>query len=179
MVLCRHEGAYTNIASSFLKHSYNSNTSQSASIEICDRKISVQSSANPATVQHFQGHRICHNVRQSRILSPSRVVYTRLLLGVNVGAHELFTPSELMGGLRCPTVIVNGKSKIVGGAARWTAVELDGQLTLISAHLPHKGRKLGEFETTLTELQEFLNGRHKQHVILGGDFDVNLFGMTD
>ena len=60
-------------------------------------------------------------------------------------------------------------------AARWTAVELDGQLTLISVHMPHKGRKLGEFEATLTELQEFLNGRHKQHVILGGDFNVNLF----
>ena len=103
--------------------------------------------------------------------------------GVNVGAHELFTPSELMGELRCLAVIVNrkwkGQSKIVGGAARWTAVELDGQLTLISAHLPHKGRKLGEFEATLTELQEFLNGRPKQHVILGGDFNVNLFGMTD
>ena len=45
--------------------------------------------------------------------------------------------------LRCPAVIVNrkwkGQSKIVRGAARWTAVELDGQLTLISAHLPHKG----------------------------------------
>ena len=66
-------------------------------------------------------------------------------------------------GLRCPAAIVNrkwkGQSKIVGGAARWSAVELDGQLTLISAHLPHKGSKLGEFEATLTELQEFLNGR--------------------
>ena len=107
----------------------------------------------------------------------------RKLDGVNVGAHELFTPSELMGGLRCPAVIVNrkwkGQSKIVGGAARWTAVELGGQLTFISVHMPHKGRKLGEFEATLTELQEFLNGSPKQHVILGGDFNVNLFGMTD
>ena len=64
--------------------------------------------------------------------------------GVNVGAHELFTPSELLGGLRCPAVIANrkwkGQSKIVGSAARWTAVELDGQLTFISAHLPHKGK---------------------------------------
>ena len=103
--------------------------------------------------------------------------------GVNVGAHESFTPSELLGGLRCPAVIVNqkwkGQSKIVGGAARWTAVELDGQLTFISAHLPHKGKKLGEFEAALMEIQEFLNGRPKHHVILGGDFNVNLFGMTD
>ena len=107
----------------------------------------------------------------------------RKLDGVDVGVHELFTPSELLGGLRCPAVIVNrkwkGQSKIVGGAARWTAVELDGQLTFISAHLPHKGSKLGEFEAALTELQEFLNGRPKQHVILGGDFNVNLIGMTD
>ena len=68
--------------------------------------------------------------------------------------HELFTPSELLGGLRCPAVVVNrkwkGQSKIVGSAARWTAVELDGQLTLISAHLPNKASKLGEFEATLT-----------------------------
>ena len=93
----------------------------------------------------------------------------RKLDGVNVGAHELFTPSELLGGLRCPGVIVNrkwkGQSKIVGGAARWTSVELDGQLTLISAHLLHK---LGEFEAALMEIQEFVNGRSKQHVILGG-----------
>ena len=54
-------------------------------------------------------------------------------------------------------VIVNqkwsGQSKIVGGAARWTADELDGQMTFISAHLPHKGKKLGEFEAVLMEIQ--------------------------
>ena len=72
----------------------------------------------------------------------------------------------------------NGKDNRRLSAARWTAVELDGQLTLISAHLPHKG-KLGEFEAALTEIEEFLNGRPKQPVILGGDFNVNLFGMTD
>ena len=33
----------------------------------------------------------------------------RKLDGVTVGAHELFTPSELLGGLRCPAVIVNQK----------------------------------------------------------------------
>ena len=31
----------------------------------------------------------------------------RKLDGVNVGADELFTPSELLGGLRYPAVIVN------------------------------------------------------------------------
>ena len=53
----------------------------------------------------------------------------RKLDGVDVGVHELFTPSELLGRLRCPAVIVNrkwkGQSKIVGCAARCTAVELD------------------------------------------------------
>ena len=67
----------------------------------------------------------------------------RKLDGVNVGAHELFMSPELLGALRCPAVIVNrkwsGQSKIAGCAARWTAVELGGQLTFISALLPHKG----------------------------------------
>ena len=40
----------------------------------------------------------------------------RKLDGVDVDAHELFTPPELLGGLRCPAVIVNqkwsGQSKI-------------------------------------------------------------------
>ena len=93
-------------------------------------------------------------------------------------------PSEPLGGLRCPAVIVNlkwkGQSKIVGGAARWTAVELGGQLTFISRPICHtKGKTLGEFEAVLMEIQEFVSGRPKQHVILGGDFNANLFGMTD
>ena len=107
----------------------------------------------------------------------------RKLDGESVGAHELFTPPELLGGLRCPAVIVNqkwsGQSKIAGGAARWTAVELGGQLTFISAHLPHKGNKLGEFDAVLMEIQEFVTGRPKQHVILRGDFNASLYGMTD
>ena len=59
----------------------------------------------------------------------------RKLDGVSVGAHKLLTPCELLGGLRCPAVIVNqirsGQSKAVGGASRGTAVELDGQMTFI------------------------------------------------
>ena len=62
----------------------------------------------------------------------------RKLGGVNVGAHELFTPCDLLGGLRGPAVIMHqrwsGQTKAVGGASRWTAVELDGQMTIISAH---------------------------------------------
>ena len=29
------------------------------------------------------------------------------------------------------------------------------------------------------EIQEFVNGRPQQHVILGGDFNASLYGMTD
>ena len=67
--------------------------------------------------------------------------------GVNVAAHELFTPSELVRGLQCPAVTIHqrwrGQSKAVGGASRWTAVELDGQMTIISAHVLHKERHWG------------------------------------
>ena len=74
----------------------------------------------------------------------------RKLDGVNVGAHELFTPCELLEGLRCPAVIMHqrwsGQRKAVGGASMWIAVELDGQMTIISAHLPHKGKKLWDFK---------------------------------
>ena len=108
----------------------------------------------------------------------------RKLDGVDVGVHDLFTPSELLGGLRCPAVIVNrkwkGQSKIVAGAARWTAVELDGQLTLISAHLPHKGSKLGEFEATLTEIQEFLKWEAQTTCDPGWRLQrETVYGMTD
>ena len=96
--------------------------------------------------------------------------------GVTVGAQDLFTASELVGGLRCPAVIIhprwNGQAIAVGGASRWTVVELGGQLTVISAHLPHKGRKLGEFEDVMRE-------RSGQHLTLDGDFNANFFGLTD
>ena len=86
----------------------------------------------------------------------------RKLDGVNFGAHELFKLSELVGGLRCPAVIFHqrrsGQSKAVGGASRGTAVELDGQMTVIAAHLPHKRQKLRDFEYVLTENQDFTSG---------------------
>ena len=47
------------------------------------------------------------------------------------------------GILLCPTVFINqrwnGHARAVGGTSSWIAVELGGQLTTISAHLPHKG----------------------------------------
>ena len=50
-----------------------------------------------------------------------------------------------LGRTAVPAVIMrqrwSGQTKDVGGASRWTAVEQDGQLTMISAHLPHREKK--------------------------------------
>ena len=37
------------------------------------------------------------------------------------------------------------KQKLLGGASRWTAVERGGQLTIMSAHLPHKSKDIWGF----------------------------------
>ena len=52
-------------------------------------------------------------------------------------------------------------------------------MTIISAHLLHKGKKLVDFESVLTEIQDFKSGRPGQQLILGGDFNVSLHGLTD
>ena len=49
-------------------------------------------------------------------------------------------------------------------ASRCTAVELGGQLTIISAHLLHKGRKLWEFETVLADIHDFMHERSGQYL---------------
>ena len=49
----------------------------------------------------------------------------------------------------------------------------------LPAHLPPKGRKLGDFETVLAEMQAFMRGRLGQHLILGGDFNASFYGLTD
>ena len=136
------------------------------SVVCCDRSCVSES---VELERGFYGHFPVADFDAHRL---GRVDAARLF---QTGANVLFTPPELLGGLRCPTVIVNqkwsGQWKIAGSTARWTAVELDGRMTFISAHLPHKGKKLGEFEAVLMEIQEFVSGRPKQHVILGGDFN--------
>ena len=78
----------------------------------------------------------------------------RKLDGVDVGVHELFTPSELLGGLRCPAVIVNrkwkGQSKIVGGGGKmdcgragWTA---DPHFSSLASQRKKTGRIRGFFD---------------------------------
>ena len=39
--------------------------------------------------------------------------------------------------------------------------------------------KLGDFDSVLTEIQDSMSGRPGQHLIMGGDFDVTLYGLTD
>ena len=65
-----------------------------------------------------------------------------------------------------------GCGKMDCGRAGWTA---DPHFSILASQRKQTGRIRG----ILTELQEFLNGRPKQHVILGGDFNVKMFGMTD
>ena len=43
----------------------------------------------------------------------------------------------------------------------------------MSANLTLKGKKLGDFETVLTEIQDFMRGGLGQHLILGGHFRID------
>ena len=68
--------------SSFLKHSCSNRTSHRnlRQENVCG--ILLQSSHVPT--QHFQRHRVCHSIRQSRILSLPQAVSTRILLAISV-----------------------------------------------------------------------------------------------
>ena len=86
----------------------------------------------------------------------------RKLDGVNVGAHELFTPSELgriaMSGYYRQSKMertiedCRGCGKMDCGRAGRTA---DPHFSTLAS----QREKLGEFEAALMEIQEFVNGR--------------------
>ena len=42
-----------------------------------------------------------------------------------------------------------------------------------------KSGQIRDFESVLMELQDFISGRPGQHLILGRDFNVSLYGLTD
>ena len=64
-------------------------------------------------------------------------------LVVNVGAHDVFTPPELLGGLRCPAVIVNqkwsGQSEI---ASIWNGSCMKARLGTVSSNKVRMSRRL-------------------------------------
>ncbi|CAE8695540.1 unnamed protein product, partial [Polarella glacialis] len=108
----------------------------------------------------------------------------RRLDGISTGEHVLFTPPELCGGLRCPAIFVHsrwtGEVRMAGGGgSRWVAVDFQGEMLLISAHLLHKRRTLLELETTLEEIQAVIAAHPKHKVVLGVDANTKLNGTVD
>jgi endonuclease/exonuclease/phosphatase family metal-dependent hydrolase len=107
----------------------------------------------------------------------------RVLEGLDGGGHGVFTPPELEGGLRCPVVVVHSRraetARYVGGRVRWVAVDVDEEYLVISAHLPHIGKSLQEYASTLEEIKGFVSEYPKRKVLLGGDLNVKLAGTTD
>ena len=160
MVLCRRAGANTDIASNIL----------------VTEPVSLKLSWNVACLLEDSTDIFLSNLDAHWFVLMLYECFRKLDWSERLCARIVHTVRTL-GGLRCPAVIVNqkwcGQSKIAGGAARWTAVELGCQLTFISVLLHHKGKKLGEFEAVLMELQEFVSGRPKQQVIFGGDFNTS------
>ncbi|CAE8637304.1 unnamed protein product [Polarella glacialis] len=107
----------------------------------------------------------------------------RRLDGISTGEHVLFTPPELCGGLRCPAIFVHsrwtGEVRMAGGGSRWVAVDFQGEMLLISAHLPCKRRTLLELETTLEEIQAVIAAHPEHKVVLGVDANTKLNGTVD
>jgi hypothetical protein len=107
----------------------------------------------------------------------------RVLEGLDAGGHGLFTPPNLEGGLRCPAVVVHSRraanSRYVGGHARWLAVDVEEEYLIISAHLPHIGKSLQDYASTLEEISGFVLGYPKRKVLIGGDLNAKLAGTTD
>jgi hypothetical protein len=68
---------------------------------------------------------------------------------------------------------------MAGGGSRWVAVDFQGEMLLISAHLPHKRRTLLEFETTMEEIQALIAAHPNHKVVLGMDANTKLNGTID
>ena len=88
--------------------------------------------------------------------------------------HWLITSGTVVGGLRCPAVLVHERYtnvRFAGGGQRWAAVTVDEKFLLVSLHLPHKGLDIFEFNACLKELRDFL-GSFAQYILLIG-MDAN------
>ena len=88
----------------------------------------------------------------------------KALDGVDVGAHEQFTPCRTGAGLRCPWSHRTPAMELTSGLR----VEMDCSCWPICLS---KARKLGDFETVLAEIQDFMHERSGLRLILDGDFN--------
>ena len=106
----------------------------------------------------------------------------RKLEGLDAGGHGVFTPPALLGGLRCPAIVVHrrwaSEARYASGGARWIAVDV-GTLTLVSIHLPHCRRTADDFAETLEELENFMASRPSRRIVIGADLNVPLTGTSD
>jgi hypothetical protein len=97
------------------------------------------------------------------------------------GGHQVYTSTELEGGLRCPAIIVHSKCtegiEFAGGGSRWLAVTL-GNLIIISLHLPHVGRGMEAFSAVLVEVTAFLSKFPEGSKVMIG-MDANVSMRTD
>ena len=104
--------------------------------------------------------------------------------GLNSGGHELYTALQLTkGNLRCPAILIHqrwkGQSTCLNGGTRWLAVSLWNTVTILSAHLPHNGCKISDYQDTLSEVHSVLEKRPKGALLLGMDCNVSLAGVVN
>ena len=99
------------------------------------------------------------------------------------GNHALFTSSTLVGGLRCPAILVNERwvasATFAGSGARWVAVSISDYVVLISLHLPHRGHALQEYITCLDELRQFLSSVRGRKIHIGMDANAHMGNTVD
>ena len=59
------------------------------------------------------------------------------------------------------------------------AVDVEEEYLIVSAHLPHIGKSLQEYASTLEEITGFVLDYPKRKVLLGRDLNAKLAGTTD
>jgi hypothetical protein len=97
--------------------------------------------------------------------------------------HVIFTCGELIGGLRCPAILVHERwshhVKFLGGGVRWLAVEFNSSHVFVSLHLQHRGAGLGPLTQTLAEVRDFLSGTGRRKLIIGMDANTKVGEIMD
>ena len=102
--------------------------------------------------------------------------------------HVIYTPEQIVTGLRTPAIVVNekchGKSRLLSCGIRCVAVELRMHhitTIFVSVHLPHARAKLAaDFQDTLQQISfsiQPLPGNARQR--RGLDANTRMSGYTD